>query len=118
MSLETDKKINEHTDRELRSLTRGIKKLFISSKGTLSIIILCIATFALFSGHLPGMYFAAVVGTVGSVFSYTQHRTDIASFQNGAIQNGSATSSAVSFTQPSNTPNQPTINIDTSMRGK
>jgi hypothetical protein len=93
-------------------ILHGVKKLLISSKGTLSLIIFSIATVALFRGALPGAYYAAIVGSISTIFCYTQHRTDIASFQAGAIQNGTATSSSVSFTQ-NNT--QPTSEQSTSI---
>jgi wobble nucleotide-excising tRNase len=113
-------------DGNMKALLHGVKKLLVSSKGTLSLIILSIATIALFYGKLPGAYYAAVVGSISTIFCYTQHRTDIASFQAGAIQNGTATSSSVSFAQNNNqqtniqqTGVQSSVGpINTNMRGK
>ena len=63
----------------------GISKLFLSAKGTMSLIVLT-ATFilALF-GRIDGMAFAAAMSCVTSVFLFTHAASDIANSQNQGV---------------------------------
>lgn len=57
---------------------KGIQGLLESKKGTLCLIILGLATWALMTKHLEGAYYAAIIGTIGSIYSFIQHRLDLA----------------------------------------
>lgn len=70
----------------MKVVLHGITKLFISSKGTLSLIILGISTYALFTNHLSGMYYAPIIASIGTIFCYAQHRSQQAAMQYGLMQ--------------------------------
>lgn len=59
-------------------ILQGIKGLLESKKGTLSLIVLACATTGLLLGKLDGMAYAAIVGTMGSIFCWTSHKQSIA----------------------------------------
>lgn len=54
----------------------GIKKLYMSSKGTLSLLIFVGSLLALFAGRLDSTAFAAIVSTVAIIFNYTRYKSD------------------------------------------
>lgn len=54
----------------------GIKNLFKSTKGTLSLIILACAMTAVMCGKLESNAFAAVISTIGSIFMFTRMKSD------------------------------------------
>jgi hypothetical protein len=55
----------------------GLIKLIQSSKATMSLIILACSTTGLLLGKLDGTSFAAVVGTIGTIFMWTNHKVDM-----------------------------------------
>lgn len=55
----------------------GIKSLFKSSKGTLSLIILACAMVAVMFNKIEGNAFAAVMSVVASIFMYTRMKSDV-----------------------------------------
>lgn len=56
----------------------GLVELLKSKKATLSLIIIACATTALFTKHLDGTSYAAVIATVATIYNFCQHRVDIA----------------------------------------
>jgi len=61
-----------------KKLTDGIRGLLASRKGMLCLLILAIATVALFCGKLEGIYYAAIIGTIGTIYTFVQSRVDMA----------------------------------------
>ena len=59
----------------------GICKLALSAKGTLSMLVLAAAEVANLTGHLDGMSFAAVIGTISTIFMWSHSRTNLAAIQ-------------------------------------
>lgn len=57
-------------------MTIGLIELFKSKKATMSLIILACATTALFTKHLDGMSYAAVIATVATIYNFCQHAID------------------------------------------
>lgn len=60
-------------------ITNGIKGLLASKKGTLSLILLTCATAANLLGKLDSTAYAAVVGTIGTIYCWTAAKIDAAS---------------------------------------
>lgn len=58
-------------------ILKGIKGLLESKKGTLSLIILGLATWALMTRHLEGMSYAAIISTIAIIYNFVQHRIDM-----------------------------------------
>lgn len=56
----------------------GLIEIIKSSKATMSIIILACSTTGLLLGKLDGTSYAAVIGTIGTIFMWTRHKTDMA----------------------------------------
>ena len=54
----------------------GIKKLYMSSKGVLSLLIFFGSLAALFYGKLDSLAFSAIVSTVAIIYNYTRYRSD------------------------------------------
>jgi hypothetical protein len=75
----------------------------------LSLIILACATVALFLGKLDSMAYAAVIGTVGTIYCYTAYRTD--TMYSGYNFNPG-------FTYPNYTPQQASPNLYDSIGGQ
>jgi hypothetical protein len=55
----------------------GLIGLLGSKKACMSLIILGCATAGLLTGKLDGVSFAAIVGTIGTIYCWTAHKTDI-----------------------------------------
>ncbi len=62
-------------------MTIGFVELLKSKKATMSLIILACATAALFTKHLDGASYAAVIATIATIYNFTQHRIDLATLQ-------------------------------------
>jgi hypothetical protein len=60
----------------------GLLGLIQSKKGTLSLIILACSTVAVMLSKIDGMSYAAVVGTIGTIYCWTAHKVDIATSAN------------------------------------
>ncbi len=57
-------------------MLKGIKGLFASRKGTLSLIIVAAIVALAATGHLDGIAFAGVMASVQAIFCWTQAKTD------------------------------------------
>ena len=57
---------------------KGINGLLASRKATLSLLILACSTTAVLLGKIDGMSYAAIVGTIGSIFMWMHTKTDCA----------------------------------------
>lgn len=58
-------------------ILNGIKGLLESKKGTLSLIILGCATWAVMTKHIDGMAYAGIISTVAVIYNFVQHRIDM-----------------------------------------
>jgi len=62
-----------------KKLTDGIRGICASRKGMLCLIILIISTIALFFNKLDSVAYAAIIGTIGTIYTFVQSRVDMAS---------------------------------------
>lgn len=59
-------------------LWSGIVEVIESARGSLSLLILIIASVALFTKHLDGLSYAGVVSSIVAIYNYTHMRTEVA----------------------------------------
>lgn len=56
----------------------GLKKLALSAKATMSLIVLSAATVAVMLNKIEGSHYAAIISVVSTIFLYSHAKTDIA----------------------------------------
>lgn len=59
-------------------MLKGLPNLLDSKKGTLCLIVLGCATTGLLMGKLDGTAYAAIIGTISTIFMWTSHKQSIA----------------------------------------
>lgn len=64
----------------------GLTGLLGSKKGVLSLIVTVLASALCWHGRIDGTALAAIVGTVATIFMYTNHKVDIASIKKDGLE--------------------------------
>lgn len=67
-------------------ILQGITGILASKKGTLSLIVLMCATAAVLMSKIDGVSYAAIIGTISTIFMWTTHRTDCEAIKMGIKQ--------------------------------